>query len=337
MKSISKDDAVKYSVSNDMEVLISVEQGETFELETHDAFGGELFKHGPGTFDKDDIPLFEAPPPGFKANPVAGPVHIEGAENGDQLAIHIENIIPEDAYAATLDGFGNLDPLRGWEECQGNLMHSVELKPGPSGTTSDGEAVIELNDHEWSWELNPHIGTILTAPGRTEVDTLSTQGPWGGVLNTKEVNKGSTVYLNSYNDGGLLFVGDIHASQGDGEYAGVAIEASARVQLSVEVVDDVSVPGVLRIENEESVVHMDSTHNAGNPQTALNNCYMAVIEELVERYGLGDREAFLVVGNNPSVEARVFQFIQPHYFTFGVQYDKEILEQRSKSPSRNAS
>ena len=39
--------------------------------------------------------------------------------------------------------------------------------------------------------------------------------------------------MNAYHDGGLLFIGDVHGCQGDGEYCGVADEARASVTLRV--------------------------------------------------------------------------------------------------------
>ena len=43
--------------------------------------------------------------------------------------------------------------------------------------------------------------------------------------------------------GGLFYVGDCHAAQGDGELFGVAIEQCATVSLQVDVVKDWTLPG----------------------------------------------------------------------------------------------
>ena len=66
-----------------MEPLISVEPGESFELETWDPFKGQIFEHGMGDFTTEDIPLLNSPPSGFDTNPVSGPVYIDGVESGD--------------------------------------------------------------------------------------------------------------------------------------------------------------------------------------------------------------------------------------------------------------
>jgi acetamidase/formamidase len=325
MQTIDREDATVYEFGPSDEPLLTVEQGEAFRIETWDAFEGALFEAGTGSFSVEDAPQLETGPPGFEANPIGGPVYVEGAEPGDVLAVHIEEIRPEKGYTATLDGFGNLDPLKGWEECQGNYAQMVDLKPGSSGTTADGTARLEIDGNERIWDLNPHIGTIATAPARTVQEPLTSQGPWGGNMDVRDVAEGSTVFLSSFNDGGMLYAGDVHASQSDSEYTGIAIETIAEIVLSVDVVDDVSVPGVFRIENSDTIIHVDSEENAGTPARALNNCFIAMIEELVEKHGFGEREAYFHMSINPGITARAYQFVQPGFFTLGVKLNKSVL------------
>jgi acetamidase/formamidase len=325
MKTITREESGVFEFGRHAEPLLTVEPGESFKIETWDVLKGQLFEHGMGEFEADDVPLLNTPPPGFDANPVSGPVYVEGAERGDTLAVTIEEIVPQRGFTMTLDGFGNLAGKEGWDDCKGNRAHEVELEPGPSGTTADGTARMELDGHEWTWELNPHIGTIATAPGRTVQEPLTSQGPWGGNMDVRDVSQGSTVYLNSYVEGGLLYAGDVHASQSDSEYSGIAVETTAEIVLSVEVVDE-AVPGVFRIENEETIVHVDSARNAGSPEAALDGCFEAMMNELVDDHGLGEREAYIQMSVNPAITARVYQFVQPGFVTVGVKLDKSLLD-----------
>ncbi|XVH33168.1 acetamidase/formamidase family protein (plasmid) [Haloferacaceae archaeon DSL9] len=328
MQTIDRDNATKYEFGRDMEPLLTVEPGESFRVETWDAFEGTLFDHGLGEFTVDDVPGLQAPPPAFDGNPLAGPVYIDGVERGDTLAVTVEEIRPERGMTTTLEEFGCLAGRSGWEECQVNLAHEVELEPGPSGTTADGTARMELGDHEWTWDLNPHIGTIATAPGRTVQDSVTSQGPWGGNMDVRDLTQGSTVYLRSFNEGGLLFVGDVHASQSDSEYTGIAVESIAEIVLSVEVVDT-PVPGVFRIEDDESLIHVDSSANAGTLEDAINSCFEAMMTELVTDYGLGKREAYVQMSLNPAITVRLYQFVHPGFATVGVKLDKSFLDQFS--------
>lgn len=74
--------------------------------------------------------------------------------------------------------------------------------------------------------LRPHFGVIAVAP--REVDFVDSIPPsyFGGNLDNWRLGKGSTVYLPVAVPGALLSVGDPHATQGDGELSGTAIECS---------------------------------------------------------------------------------------------------------------
>lgn len=77
----------------------------------------------------------------------------------------------------------------------------------------------------------------------------------------------------------------------------------SEIVLSVEVVDE-TVPSVFRIENDETIIHVDSARNAGSPKTALDNCFVAMITELVEEHGFSEREAYVQMSLNPAITAR---------------------------------
>jgi acetamidase/formamidase len=74
--------------------------------------------------------------------------------------------------------------------------------------------------------IRPHFGVIAVAPA--EQDMLSTIPPsyFGGNIDNWRVGKGATIYLPVSVPGALFSVGDSHASQGDSELCGTAIECS---------------------------------------------------------------------------------------------------------------
>src|SRR6516162_9644549 len=90
---IPRDQARKYAFDSRDAPLLKVRPGESFEIETYDASTG-YFK----TAEDKAIP---ARRPGFDrvpalANPIGGPVFVEGAERGDVLVVSIEDIVVED-------------------------------------------------------------------------------------------------------------------------------------------------------------------------------------------------------------------------------------------------
>jgi acetamidase/formamidase/AraC-like DNA-binding protein len=74
--------------------------------------------------------------------------------------------------------------------------------------------------------LRPHFGVIAVAPRETDLVDSVPPSYFGGNLDNWRLGKGSTVYLPVSVPGALLSVGDPHATQGDGELAGTAIECS---------------------------------------------------------------------------------------------------------------
>jgi len=279
MQTIAREQSILYEVSPDFEPALRVKPGEKFKIQTNDHMNQELLNRllasesNMITFSKEEFaPLHSIP---MLANPVAGPVYVEGARAGDLLAVHIWEITPGDkGSTCILENLGLLHDLRGWEECHGNQAFLFDILPGKSGTTRDGTARFEINGHEWTWKLNPHIGTILTCPkkGRGVPETLTSQGAWGGNLDVRDVCEGNTIYLNSFNEGGLLYIGDVHASQGDSELTGAAIETYADVVLSVEIIKNKFVHGTMRIETPDSIIQIDSSNHAGSPTARSYHC-----------------------------------------------------------------
>jgi hypothetical protein len=72
MQTIARDDAMVYELDPAAEPLLTVDQGESFKIETWDAFEGAIFENGAGSFTADNVPQLRTGPPGFQANPVGG-------------------------------------------------------------------------------------------------------------------------------------------------------------------------------------------------------------------------------------------------------------------------
>ena len=105
--------------------------------------------------------------------------------------------------------------------------------------------------------LHPFLGCVGTAPERGEVRTTMVPSRHGGNMDCPQVRAGATVYLPVFEPGGLLFLGDCHAAQGDGELCGVALEVSCRVRFSVDVVRGWTI-GWPRVEDEEHIMAIGS-------------------------------------------------------------------------------
>ena len=93
MQKILREDAKKYAFKWHDKLLLRVQPGETFEIETRDASLG-FFKNPEDKATLANRRGFDRNPP--LANPIDGPVHVEGTERGDLLVAYIENLEVED-------------------------------------------------------------------------------------------------------------------------------------------------------------------------------------------------------------------------------------------------
>ncbi len=207
-------DLVGYSYTSRLAPRLTVAPGATVRFETWDARAGALLDRVAGR-------PFDLPPPiPGRGNPLTGPLAIRGTEPGDALLV-------------TIDEIECISP--GW--CGGHA-HVGPLPPGrvprPLGRvcTHDGEFVHFGGDVRLP--LSPMIGCIGTAV-TGDPPNAGLPGRHGGNLDHPVIATGAVVYLPVFVDGGLLYIGDVHAAQGDGELSGVGLEIPAEVTVTVDI------------------------------------------------------------------------------------------------------
>ena len=84
--------------------------------------------------------------------------------------------------------------------------------------------------------LRPMLGCVATAPNAAQAGPpTGDSGRFGGNMDFNEVVEGATLYLPVNAPGALLYLGDGHAAQGDGELNGNALETSMDVEFTVDV------------------------------------------------------------------------------------------------------
>ncbi|MGE4483565.1 MAG: acetamidase/formamidase family protein [Oscillospiraceae bacterium] len=221
MQTIRQDGNYSYLFSRYAPVVATVEPGEMIEVYTEDAFSG-LVK------EETDLPskLKRIGP-----NPQVGPVFVKGAIPGDTLAVHIHSIELTRDYGASQisTAFGGL---------QATKFTAMLHEPFENRVFKyliDGDRAYHPRYPQLSFNVDPFLGTIATAP---KLEALSTMVPFdhGGNMDVPAVKPGNTVYLPVDVEGAYFFTGDCHARQGDGELCGTAVEISAKVRLSFDIV-----------------------------------------------------------------------------------------------------
>ncbi len=160
MQRILRDQARKYAFDWEDKPLLRVQPGESFEIETYDASTG-FFKTEADKALPGKRPGFDRIPP--LANPIGGPVYVEGAQKGDVLVVNIEEIVV-DSYSWIAIGprRGPLGESTRWPELSGEYTTKIfQHRPGSSGTTRDG--TLQFNS-QISWPITPFVGTLRSRP-----------------------------------------------------------------------------------------------------------------------------------------------------------------------------
>lgn len=201
--------------------VLTIKPGDTVVMETMMHSHNQIV---PGV-SIEEIRTLRIDNPGRGPHSVTGPVYVEGAEPGDVLKVRINRIVPR-AYGVNFNLPGMLGQFPG-EFPEGQVRYFyldtrrmvTEFAPG-----------IEI-------PLAPFPGILGVA--RAEPGQYSTvpPGPYGGNMDIRELKEGTTLYAPVFVTGALLWSGDSHAAQGNGEVNLTAIETAFKeLSLTVDLV-----------------------------------------------------------------------------------------------------
>lgn len=219
---------------------------EKVQVFTEDAFCGRLTK-------STDKPREAAPFP--RVNPLTGPIAIEGVRAGDVLAIHLVSLIPAREWGVSTisPNFGALSGTRNNPNLQPEQLESVwiwRVDREESVVSTRTERGVELRA-----PLHPFYGCLGVAPAHGEVRSSVVPDAFGGNLDIAEVAAGATLYLVANVDGALVYIGDGHYTQGDGELAGTAVEGALNSELIFDICGGIDVRWpILETDHEIGVI-----------------------------------------------------------------------------------
>jgi amidase len=293
-----------YTIGPYSEPVLTVKPGDSVTVETLDAFGGKVKNE-----KTKPSRVLEFP----NVNPLNGPIFVEGAEKGDALKIQIKSIKPRGPQprgtTCLLPFFGGLSSTQKSPTLQDPLPEIVHK--------------VNITEREVSWSrrirfpYDPFIGTIGTAP---ELDSINSLTPdnHGGNMDLPDVRPGNTIYLPVRAPGARLFLGDCHATQGDGELCGVAIEFPTETTITVDLVKGWTIQGP-RIENKDFIMSVGS----GRPmEEAARTAYADLLSWMVDAFGFDRYDAYFVLTQIARV--RVGNMVDPNY-TVSASIGKKYL------------
>jgi amidase len=300
---------VKY-VYGPAEPAARLRSGSVLEANTLDAFGNAIRKPGDGmSLVKGD-------------NPLTGPFYVEGAEPGDALAVTFLELKVDgtQGVGGLAPGFGALNKTNYTPMLNPDLPEKIWFY---SIDNDANQATFQANDTDFSVKIpmKPFLGCIGVAPAGGESRMSITPGEWGGNMDASEASAGNTVIFPVNVPGALLYFGDGHAAQGDGEVAGTGIEVPLRVRLRVEVVKSLHISWP-RFENDLSLM----TVGAYRPlDDSLRIAFSQLVGWIHQDYGLSEMDAYELLSKVARIH--LTEMVDPNYVVVAI-IDKQYLPPR---------
>jgi acetamidase/formamidase len=254
-------------------------------------------------------------------NPQTGPFYIEGAEAGDTLVVHLLRLETNRStgYSGSLLAPYSVDP---------GFLRTEALREAKQLTwqIDKQKGIASLDPSEYKGPrlelpLRPMLGCIGTAPANNAAIPTSYPDNFGGNMDYNGMGAGVTVMLPVFEPGALLFLGDGHARQGDGEVTGGAIETSLDVDFSVDLIKKKRINWP-RLENTDFIMVLGSSRAINE---AMQHATTELMRWLMADYGFDERGASLLLGQ--AMEFEISNVVDPE-FTIVAKMRKRFLGQR---------
>jgi len=286
-------DRTSFSFDAGAEPAASISSGETILVETQDAHCGSIT--GP---DVVYATLSDVVERIGGANPVTGPIAVEGVMPGDLIGIEILDVV-----GAPVTGFGYMNTTS-------TLVPTFTAETTICHRRGD---TVEIPTHRGVVRVpyRPFIGTIGVAPEGEPVLAFHHRGDILGNVDLAEVCAGATIVLRANVAGALVSLGDAHLAQGDAEIHRSAIETQADVVLRVTRIDagSTSYPGLPQINSRDEIGSVAA--GPGHLEDLVRAAYDDLAARMHADHGFTLPEAYRVLGAAGAV--RIGQVVPPLY------------------------
>ena len=252
-------------------------------------------------------------------NPETGPFYVEGAMPGDTLAIEFHRI------RLNRDSAGSGDRIVPSAVNPGYYRNAKFDDKFNSEWKLDREKNVAMlakpteRMKNFRVTMQPMLGCVGVAPPQNQSFRSGWLGPWGGNMDYNGLREGTTVYLPVFQEGALLFVGDGHALEGDGELNGDALETSMDVEFTVKLIRGQGTQAP-RFENSE---YLMASGIAGGLQEALQQATTELAKWLERDYKLTPNESNVILGT--SIRYEIAEVVDPQVHVVA-KVRKAVLE-----------
>ena len=200
--------------------VLTIDSGDTIVVGSLDASGYLERQMSPG---EQRPKMFSEP----RGHCLTGPIAVRGAVAGDMLALQLVDLRPG-PWGWTMAGGVHTPVTERLGVANGSSTWLLWDLDRAEGTATESRGLAR--------SLAPFLGVMGVAPVEPgQHSTIPPRAANGGNIDCREPVAGSTLYLPVAVDGALLYLGDGHAAQGDGEVGGTAIECSMETEAVVAI------------------------------------------------------------------------------------------------------
>ena len=243
---------------------------------------------------------------GVGGNPSTGPFYVEGALPGDTLVVHLRKVR------------ANKKTARQGTRINARAVTAAYLVGAKYDPAFSGEWLLDMEKgvatlaqptetmKGFSVPIRTMLGCVSVAPSGQDQARGTDLGTYGGNLDYNDNVEGTTLYFPVYHAGALFGIGDAHAAMGDGEVTGSALETSADVDFSVDVIKGESYPQV-RAETKDYLI---SFGVSGSVTESIQASTAQLVEWLKKDYRMSDSEVALFLG--AVLKYDIAELVDPH-------------------------
>jgi acetamidase/formamidase len=243
---------------------------------------------------------------GVGGNPSTGPFYVEGALPGDTLVVHLKKVR------------SNRNSARQGTRINARAISAAYLVGAQYDAAVTGDWTLDLDAgvarlaqpsermKGFTVPIRTMLGCVSVAPPGQDQARGTDLGVYGGNLDYNDNVEGTTLYFPVFHAGALFGIGDAHAAMGDGELTGSALETSADVEFTVDVIRGQDYAQV-RAETAEYLI---SFGVSGSVPESIQAATTQLVEWLKRDYGMSDSEVALFVG--AVLKYDIAELVDPH-------------------------
>jgi len=311
MKQIDGKDTknIHFSWNSSNNPVLYMDSGETVSISVPDSSTWQIKRE----YKTDDLRRIDS----SRYDGAVGPIYVNGAMPGDTLEIDLKEIKTAPwGWSAIIPEMGLL---------KDDFSEKLVIWKLDKFATTETQGFLE----GVSVPIYPFLGVVGTAPKEGKFGMIPPQY-FGGNMDNRLLGVGSRIYLPVNVEGALLSVSDPHASQGDGEVCGTAIETSAEAVLGIHLIKGHSINYPRAYSKVSSSGDFSVTMGiSGDLKDASRLALLNMIDEL-SHFGLTGEEAYVLcsVCGNLSISEIVDE---PNYVV-SMSIPLQILKDRNFSP-----